>query len=84
MAYTVDIPRPVIKALATFPPDVARRLFAKMTALGDDPRPHGYKALVGEPGYCIRDGKYRVVYDIDDAAQQVTIIKAGPRGSVYR
>ncbi|MBA3946277.1 MAG: type II toxin-antitoxin system RelE/ParE family toxin [Herpetosiphonaceae bacterium] len=47
-------------------------------ALGDTPRPHGYKALVGEPGYRIREGKYRVVYEIDDTAQRVVIIKVGP------
>jgi len=35
-------------------------------ALCTDPRPFGYKKLKNRPGYRIRVGNYRVIYDIFD------------------
>ena len=54
-------------------------------ALANNPRPHGSEKLAGyEDRYRIRQGNYRVVYLIDDAASEVTIYKIGHRKEVYR
>jgi len=61
------------------------RVVAKIMALAANPRPHGSEKLAGyEDRYRIRQGSYRVVYLIDDAASEVTIYKIGHRREVYR
>ena len=41
--------------------------------------------LAGYDGrYRLRQGNYRVVYEIDDNARQISIYKIGHRGDVYR
>ena len=52
--------------------------------MADDPRPPGCQKLSGSDRYRVRQGRYRVVYLVDDTAQQVTVFKAGHRRDVYR
>jgi mRNA interferase RelE/StbE len=51
---------------------------------GEDPRPHGSRKLVGRDGWRIRVGRYRVIYEIDDAQRFVTILHVGHRKDIYR
>lgn len=61
------------------------RIVARITALATNPRPHGSEKLAGyDDRYRIRQGSYRVVYEIDDDAGCVTIYKIGHRREVYR
>jgi mRNA interferase RelE/StbE len=61
------------------------RIVAKIAALAANPRPHGSEKLAGyDDRYRIRQGNYRVVYEIDDDASHVTIYKIGHRREVYR
>jgi mRNA interferase RelE/StbE len=61
------------------------RIVAKISALATNPRPHGSEKLAGyDDRYRIRQGDYRVVYEIDDGASHVTIYKIGNRREVYR
>ena len=56
-----------------------------MRSLGGDARPHNCQKLRGtKNSWRIRAGDYRVVYEIDDAARTVTVIKIGHRSNVYR
>ena len=61
------------------------RIVAKIADLANNPRPHGSEKLGGyDDRYRIRQGNYRVVYEIDDPAHAVTIYKIGHRRDVYR
>jgi len=61
------------------------RIIAKIAALAVNPRPHGAEKLAGyDDRYRIRQGNYRVVYEIEDDASHVTIYKIGHRREVYR
>jgi mRNA interferase RelE/StbE len=62
-----------------------RRIIEKIGGLADDPRAQGAEKLAGyDDRYRVRQGDYRVVYLIDDAATSVTIYKVGHRRDVYR
>jgi mRNA interferase RelE/StbE len=62
-----------------------QRIVAKIAALANNPRPHGSEKLAGyDDRYRIRQGNYRVVYEINDASSEVTIYKIGNRREVYR
>ena len=61
------------------------RIIGKVRNLAEDPRPHGSEKLAGyDDRYRVRQGNYRIVYEIDDKAGHVTIYKIGHRKDVYR
>jgi mRNA interferase RelE/StbE len=61
------------------------RIITRISALATNPRPHGSEKLAGyDDRYRVRQGNYRVVYEIDDTSRHVTIYKIGHRRKVYR
>lgn len=61
------------------------RISRRIQALADNPRPYGSEKLEGlEATYRIRQGDYRIVYDIDDAEGTVFVLKVRHRKDVYR
>ena len=74
----------VAKDLRGIPKTEVRRLLKRVEALRDDPRPAGCEKLTGRGLYRIRQGVYRIVYSVDDAAVVIEVIKVGHRREVYR
>lgn len=56
---------------------------ASIVGLANDPRPPGCKKLKGRSGYRIREGNYRVIYEINDKILTVTVVEAGDRKDIY-
>ena len=61
----------------------AERIVNAIDSLSQKPRPHGTKELVKHPGWRIRIGNYRILYEIDDLDHTVTVYRAGHRRNVY-
>ena len=59
-------------------------MVAKIQALGSNPRPVGSEKLSGEEKYRLRQGDYRILYEIVDRELVVTVVKVGNRRDVYR
>ena len=74
----------VWKDLRKVPKSHLKRILSRIEKLKDDPRPIGCEKLTGQELYRIRQGKYRIVYSIQDNELTVWIIKIGHRSSVYR
>ncbi|MBI3820265.1 MAG: type II toxin-antitoxin system RelE/ParE family toxin [Planctomycetes bacterium] len=61
------------------------RVIARLETLAADPRPPGSEKLAGRDGFFrVRQGNYRVIYEVDDTAREITIIKVGHRRDAYR
>jgi len=56
----------------------------RIQGLASDPRPHGCEKLTGSEYYRVRQGKYRIVYEIQDSVLIVHIVKVAHRKDVYR
>jgi len=84
MSYAVFILRRAQKELARLPVEAYERLKEAIESLGEEPRPMGSQKLTGREGWRIRVGDYRVIYEIDDAEQVVTVLHVGHRRDVYR
>lgn len=84
--YSVEIRTSAIKELEAIVPKRERqRIARKITALADEPRPRGCEKLSAQGDrYRVRQGCYRVVYSIDDAASIVDVVKIGHRKEIYR
>ena len=83
-SYSLEIKRSAAKELAEVPSKDRGRIVARIQALADDPRPSGAEKLSGQERYRIRQGDYRIPYEIEDRILRVMVVKTGHRRDVYR
>lgn len=83
-SYGIEIKKSAAKELAELPFRDCERIVAKIHALASEPRPHGSEKLSGEEKYRLRQGDYRILYEIDDHARKVTVVKVAHRREAYR
>jgi mRNA interferase RelE/StbE len=60
------------------------RIVARVQSLAEQPRPPGCEKLTGLALFRVRQGAYRILYEVRDDDDTVTIIKIGHRRDVYR
>lgn len=83
-SYKIVFKQSVAKDLRQIPDKDVQRILQRIDGLADDPRPAGAEKLSGEEKYRIRQGRYRILYMIDDHVITVTVVKVGHRRDVYR
>ena len=70
------------KDVKRIPKKDLRNILKKIKSLAEDPRPHGCEKLTGQERYRLRQGKYRIVYSIQDIELTVWIVKVGHRKDI--
>lgn len=83
-SYSLQIKRSAAKELEAVPLKDRRRLVTRIEGLRTEPRPPGCEKLSGDDKYRIRQGNYRILYEIQDQALIVTVVRIGDRRDVYR
>lgn len=81
--YEVLLKRPVYKDLKPLPKADVARILKRIDSLAKDPCGPGCEKLSGQERYRVRQGVYRIVYEIEDRRLIVTVVKIGHRGQVY-
>lgn len=82
--YSIEFTSVASKALRKLPRNIRELVNSKIQELARDPfGAANVKALVGQPGYRLRVGDWRVIYDVDSGRVVVRVLKVGPRGGVY-
>jgi mRNA interferase RelE/StbE len=84
MNYALGILPRAKRELGALPIDTYHRLRDAIFALAHEPRAQSSRKLTGREGWRLRVGDYRVLYDIDDVKQTITIVHVGHRRDVYR
>lgn len=83
--YEIVVERAAERDLRRLSPDVFRRVIAAVQQLAEEPRPSGVRKIVGsDADWRIRIGVMRVVYEIDDDAQVVRVMRVRHRRDAYR
>ncbi|MEI7595369.1 MAG: type II toxin-antitoxin system RelE/ParE family toxin [Bacteroidota bacterium] len=82
--YTVVINKSVQKLLQKLPNNIAEQLENSMLDLENNPRPNGCKKLKGRSAYRIREGNYRIIYEIEDKIITVIVTNIGHRKDIYK
>ncbi len=82
--YKVLFKASVEKDLRAIPGKDIKRILQKIKALSSEPRPPGCEKLTGSERYRIRQGRYRIVYSIQDNVLTVWVVKVAHRKDVYR
>ena len=60
------------------------KIIARIAALSNNPRPVGCEKLTGKERYRLRQGRYRILYSIQDNELTVWVVKVAHRKNVYR
>jgi mRNA interferase RelE/StbE len=83
-SYSLRIRHSAAKELEAIPLKDRKRMVTRIEGLRDEPRPPGCEKLSGEDKYRLRQGDYRILYEIVDRELIVTVVKIGNRADVYR
>jgi mRNA interferase RelE/StbE len=82
--YEVILSNRAEKRLSRLRAGEYERVLRAVMSLAEDPRPRNCHKLQGREGWRIRVGDYRVIYEVDDTAQEVLVVAIGHRKDVYR
>lgn len=84
--YRLRIKASAAKEIEALPSKQDRqRIVSQIQALAENPRPVGSEKLAGQDHrYRIRQGRYRIVCEIQDRDLLVLVVKVGHRKEVYR
>ena len=82
--YKITFKRSVNKDFKSIPKSDVIKILEKINSLAIAPRREGCIKLSGQNNYRVRQGLYRIVYEIRDFELVVQVIKIGHRSDVYK
>jgi len=82
--YKLFFKKSVRKDFDAIPKKDLRRILNRIETLAEDPRPPGCEKLTGQERYRLHQGRYRIVYSIQDDELTVWVVKVGHRKHIYR
>lgn len=85
MAYDIQLKPAAVKNLKKLEEDIRRRIADKIDALADAPRPQGMETVKGgEDLLRIKVGDCRILYQVQDKASTVLVVRIRYRREAYR
>jgi len=82
--YRIEIKSSAVREIENLPNHDLKAVLARISALAENPRPHGCQKLCAQEKYRLRCGDYRILYEIADTVRIIYIVKVGHRKEVYR
>lgn len=82
--YSVVFKSSVAKDLSGIPNHDVQKILTKIDALALNPRAESCIKLSGHDNYRVRQGMYRIVYQIRDLELAISVIKVGHRSALYK
>ncbi|MEN6368643.1 MAG: type II toxin-antitoxin system RelE/ParE family toxin [Thermotogota bacterium] len=81
--YRLEIKKSVAKDLRGIPQKHVARILKRIAALADEPRGPDSEKLSSRELYRVRQGSYRILYEIRDANHVVVVVKVAHRSKAY-
>jgi len=82
--FKITFKKSVAKDLRSIPPADVKRILQRIEMLAENPRGEGCVKLSAQERYRVRQGVYRVVYEIRDESLVVLVVKIAHRSAVYK
>ena len=84
--YKLTFKRQAIKALRKMPSLPARRIRRELDELAENPAGAGLgcERAAGSRGFRLRVGEMRVIFERDDDACIIDVLRIAPRGQAYK
>lgn len=83
-SYRLFIKPSAVKEIEATSKRDRQRIVDRIKRLSEDPRAPACEKLSGQERYRVRQGRYRVVYSIDDQEKTVVVYKVAHRREAYR
>ena len=85
VSYSVELSSSARKELRHLPRHELGRVHQRISELAANPRLHGSQKLAGsDDSYRLRQGDYRIVYQVNDSTHEVIVLRIRHRKDVYR
>ena len=78
-SYSLAFKKSVAKDFRSIPNQDVKRILKRINSLRDNPRAEGSIKLSGQERYRVRQGVYRIVYEIQDTELIVLVVKVAHR-----
>jgi mRNA interferase RelE/StbE len=82
--YQVHIENRARKQSLAFPQTQLDRILEAIVRLAENPGPVGVRKLSDRPGWRIRIGEYRILYEVDHEAREIRVFRIAHRREAYR
>ncbi len=82
--YRITFKKSVAKDFQSIPKQDVQRILKRIDSLAENPRAEVCTKLSGQENYRVRQGLYRIVYEIRDDVLVVNVVKVGHRSAVYK
>jgi len=82
-AYKIFFKKSAWKDFEKITKEDLERILTRIKILSQVPRSPGCEKLIGQARYRLRQGRYRIVYSIQDDDHTVWVVKVGHRKDVY-
>lgn len=82
--YKLAFKESVSKDLRPIPNKDVARILQRMEELQENPRLAGSEKLSGQERYRVRQGVYRIIYEVADELLIITVVKVGHRKHGYK
>ena len=82
--YRITFKKSVAKDLRVIPKNDIKKILSKIDTLAVNPRGEGCIKLSGQENYRVRQGLYRIVYEIKEDVLVVNVVKVAHRSQVYK
>lgn len=82
--YRIEIKKSAAKELQKIAQKDRKRIIEKIRNLSSDPTPVGSKKLSGGNKYRVRQGDYRILYEIFESTVTIVVVRIAHRRDVYR
>jgi len=83
-SYKILIKPSAVKELEAIPEKDRQRIVYRIQGLAENPRPRGCEKLSDQDKYRLRQGNYRILYQVYDDEVIVVVVRIGKRGEVYK
>ncbi|WP_428086252.1 type II toxin-antitoxin system RelE family toxin [Candidatus Thioglobus sp.] len=82
--YKLVFKKSVAKDLRSIPNKDVARILERINALVKNPKPENSIKLTGQEKYRIRQGVYRILYELQDLELTIIVVKIAHRKEVYK
>ncbi len=82
-SYSLQVKKSVCKDLRSISKRDVARILRRIAALVDEPRGPDSEKLSSRELYRVRQGDYRILYEIRDADHTVTVVRVAHRSKAY-
>ena len=83
-AYDIFFRKSVWRDFESIPKKNLKKILQRIDMLAENPRAPGCEKLTGQERYRLRQGRYRIVYSIQDDEHTVWVVKVGHCKDIYR